>query len=99
MNAKLIEKLKSIIKKHHLQVEEKPADKKHKPPELLDKWFCEFFENGTSHIKIVGFYDVVHECAYSNDGKRQGRYYDNVVPIPRHLWPEWAVEAQKTLED
>ena len=71
-----------------------------KPPELVDKWLCEFWDDEHQCSRGVGFYDAENSCSFTSiTGYRDGTSHNNYKPIPRHEWPEWAVEAQKKLED
>jgi hypothetical protein len=65
---------------------------------IADKQLCECSESDT-HIRIVGFYDAKNKCLFSFNGRRNGFSYDNYCPIPYVKYPDWAKEAQSTLED
>ena len=50
-----------------------------------------------THFRSLNFYDAKNTCTYSCDGDRDGGVYDNYEPYEGN-WPEWALEAFKTLE-
>jgi hypothetical protein len=66
---------------------------------IADKQLCECWDGDDTHRRVLKFYDVKNECSFSYDGKRNGLDYNNYHPIPYADSPEWAIEAEKTLED
>lgn len=66
--------------------------------EIADKQLCECW-NHESKVRVLAFYDAVNKLTFSSDGTRIGNRWDNYRPIPYAEWPQWAIEAVKTLED
>lgn len=67
---------------------------------IADKQLCECWYSRHTHCRVFRFYDAVNKCAFSVRGKRNGNTYDGgYVPIPYAEYHEWAIEAEKTLED
>ena len=50
-----------------------------------------------SHRRILLFYDVKNKLTYDSSGKRVGFSYDSYEPFEGN-YPDWALEAFKTLE-
>ena len=55
------------------------------------------WDNNDTHVKCLKFYDAKHECTYQFDGNRYGSVFDNYEPFEGN-YPDWALEAFKTLE-
>ena len=54
--------------------------------------------NEHTHIRKLFFYDAENSCSFSVGGKRYSlASYDNYAPFEGN-WPDWALEAYKTLE-
>jgi hypothetical protein len=67
---------------------------------IADKQLCEVWDNSTTHVRCMRFYDAINKGVYSSEGKRAVMLsYDNYTPIPYNNYPEWAWDAQYTLED
>ena len=50
-----------------------------------------------THQRYLKFYDVKNKTTYFYSGKRNGNRYDNYEPFEGN-YPDWALEAFKTLE-
>ena len=55
------------------------------------------WDNDDTHIRYLKFYDAKHECTYQCDGNRYGSVFDNYEPFEGN-YPDWALEAFKTLK-
>ena len=55
------------------------------------------WDNEHTHFRISAFYDVENSCLFSIYGKKNSLAYDNYLPFEGN-WPDWALEAYKTLE-
>ena len=55
------------------------------------------WNNPDSHMRHLKFYDVKNKCTYIFNGKKDGWNYDNYEPFKGN-YPDWALEAFKTLE-
>lgn len=55
------------------------------------------WDNNDTHIRYLKFYDAKNECTYQCDGNRYGSVFDNYEPFEVN-YPDWALEAFKTLE-
>jgi hypothetical protein len=66
---------------------------------IADKQLCECWDDAHTHARALRFYDAEHECAYSCQGNQSLISWDNYRPIPYADYPDWAIEAEKTLED
>ena len=55
------------------------------------------WDNDDTHTRILKFYDVKYKCSYQFDGCRKGHVFDNYEPFKGN-YPQWALEAFKTLE-
>ena len=55
------------------------------------------WENIYTHKRDLKFYDVKNKCTYLLDGYKDGSYYHNYEPFEGN-YPQWALEAFKTLE-
>ena len=55
------------------------------------------WNNHHTHFRILRFYDAKNKCTYDYLGKKGGFSYDNYEPFEGN-YPEWALEAFKTLE-
>ena len=50
-----------------------------------------------THLRILSFYDAENSGVFSIRGKKYKLAYDNYLPFEGN-WPDWALEAYKTLE-
>ena len=50
-----------------------------------------------THFRVLGFYDAENNSLFSIDGKKDSLVYDNYLPFEGN-WPDWALEAYKTLK-
>lgn len=51
-----------------------------------------------THLRTLAFYDAENSCMFSRQGKKKNfLVYDNYLPF-EGSWPDWALEAYKTLE-
>ena len=50
-----------------------------------------------THSRMLRFYDTKNKCTYIFNGKNNGCIYDNYEPFEGN-YPDWALEAFKTLE-
>lgn len=50
-----------------------------------------------THFRILAFYDAENSGVFSIRGKKDKLAYDNYLPFEGN-WPDWALEAYKTLE-
>lgn len=66
---------------------------------IADKQLVECWYNRHSYLRELRFYDALNKRGFSVDGERDGCTHDNYRPIPYADYPEWAIEAEKTLED
>jgi hypothetical protein len=66
---------------------------------IADKQLCECWARWYTHSRVLRFYDALNRCAFNNEGKRDGNVWDNYRPIPYADYPDWAIEAEKTLRD
>ena len=55
------------------------------------------WDNEHTHARILDFYDAENSCVFSIRGKKTGLSYDRYLPFEGN-WPDWALEAYKTLE-
>ena len=55
------------------------------------------WDNYTTHMRVLRFYDVKNKCTYKYDGNRYGSVFDNYEPFEGN-YPDWALEAFQTLE-
>ena len=55
------------------------------------------WDDDTTHYRMLRFYDVENECTYYYDGYKGGNHYTNYEPFEGN-YPDWALEAFKTLE-
>ena len=55
------------------------------------------WENENTHGRDVKFYDVKNKCTFTYKGNRGGDYYKNYEPFEGN-YPDWALEAFKTLK-
>jgi hypothetical protein len=66
---------------------------------IADKQLCECWGVHETAGRSLRFYDAKNKCAYNSYGKHFYAPWDNYHPIPSADYPEWAIEAEKTLED
>jgi len=69
------------------------------PDILCDKDLVECWDNGDTHMRTLKFYDDKNKCTYSYAGGRNGINYGNYRKLMPWEYPQWAIEAQETLED
>ena len=50
-----------------------------------------------THYRTLAFYDAKNSCVFSICGKKNRLSYDSYLPFEGN-WPDWALEAYKTLE-
>ena len=55
------------------------------------------WDNNQTHSMVLRFYDVKNERAYDYSGNKWGFSYNNYEPFEGN-YPDWALEAFKTLE-
>ena len=55
------------------------------------------WDNDHAHYRILAFYDAENSCLFSIYGKKGSLSYDNYLPFEGN-WPDWALEAYKTLK-
>ena len=55
------------------------------------------WDNEDTHFRVLKFYDAKNKCTYQFDGTKNGSNYDNYAPFEGN-YPDWALEAFKTLE-
>ena len=55
------------------------------------------WDNNDTHFRRLRFYDAKNKCTYSYLGGRGGSNYDNYTPFEGN-YPDWALEAFKTLK-
>lgn len=50
-----------------------------------------------THYRTLAFYDAENSCVFSIHGKKNRLSYDSYLPFEGN-WPDWTLEAYKTLE-
>ena len=55
------------------------------------------WDNDDTHFRVLKFYDAKNKCTYQFDGTKNGSNYDNYEPFEGN-YPDWALEAFKTLQ-
>ena len=50
-----------------------------------------------THLRILAFYDAENSCLFSLRGKNNSFVCDNYLPFEGN-WPDWTLEAYKSLE-
>ena len=55
------------------------------------------WDNDDTHTRFLRFYDAKNKSTYYHYGERKGYGFYNYEPYEGN-WPEWALEAFKTLE-
>ena len=55
------------------------------------------WDNDDTHVRTLRFYDVKNKCTYQFDGIEDGHDYDNYEKFEGN-YPDWALEAFKTLK-
>ena len=55
------------------------------------------WDNEDTHFRVLKFYDAKNKCTYQFDGTKNGSNYDNYALFEGN-YPDWALEAFKTLE-
>ena len=66
---------------------------------IADKQLCECWNGGDCAGRSLRFYDAINKRGFSPHGQRGGIKWDNYRPIPYADYPDWAIEAERTLED
>ena len=66
---------------------------------IADKQLCECWGGVDSHMRYLKFYDALNHSSFNFKGQRYGDVYNNYRPIPYADYPDWAIEAEKTLQD
>ena len=51
----------------------------------------------STHEKTLSFFDAINNCVFSYKGELKGAMWNNYEPYQGE-WPQWAIEAHKTLE-
>jgi len=69
------------------------------PNELCDKDLVECWDNAHPYTRRISFYDAKNTCLFSIDGTRDGAIYDNYRKLMPWEYPDWAIEAQKSLKN
>lgn len=65
--------------------------------QFKDKDLLECWDNDDTHKRTLRFWDNQNKNCFYYDGRRNGGTYHNyrkITPLP-----DWAIEAQKTLQD
>ena len=55
------------------------------------------WHNSDTHFRVLKFYNAKNKCTYQFNGIKNGAKYDNYEPFEGN-YPDWALEAFKTLE-
>ena len=55
------------------------------------------WDNNTTHMRLLKFYEAKRKGTYQFDGTRCGVSFDNYAPFEGN-YPDWALEAFQTLE-
>lgn len=55
------------------------------------------WDDNQTHFRVTAFYDAENSHLFSITGKKNPLAYDNYLPFEGN-WPDWALEAYKTLE-
>ena len=55
------------------------------------------WDNDHPHFRVTAFYNAENSCLFSIDGKKDSLGYDNYLLFEGD-WPDWALEAYKTLK-
>ena len=55
------------------------------------------WDNVNTHVRQLRFYDVKYKCTYTADGDKNGGEHENYKPFEGN-YPDWALEAFKTLQ-
>lgn len=63
---------------------------------LVHKQLVWCWDNKSTHVKLLRFYDAMNKCTYSHKGHQGGFTFDNYEPYIGP-WPEWATQALNTL--
>jgi hypothetical protein len=66
---------------------------------IADKQLCYCWNGVDSHMRYLKFYDVINRRSFTFKGQRGGNEFKNYHPIAYADYPDWAIEAEKTLED
>jgi hypothetical protein len=66
---------------------------------IADKQLCECWNDMDTHSRSLRFYDAKNKTTFLYNGVRDAHGWGNYRPIPYADYPEWAIEAEKTLED
>ena len=55
------------------------------------------WDNNHTHFRVLVFYDAENNSLFSIQGKKNSLDYENYLPFEGN-WPDWALEAYKTLK-
>jgi len=69
------------------------------PDILCDKDLVECWDNRYTHKRLLKFYDAKNKATYDYEGEHGGFRFENYRKLMPWEYPQWAIEAQKTLED
>lgn len=64
---------------------------------LYDGQLVWFWNDGSSHERVLRFYDAKNKCSFLPDGKRYGLRWGKYEPYEGN-YPDWAQKAFETLE-
>lgn len=67
-------------------------------PQFEDKQLVWCWDNGYTHIRVLGFYNKQDGSVFSTSGGRKGVRYDNYEAY-EGVMPKWAIKAYRRLED
>ena len=67
-------------------------------PQFEDKQLVWCWDNGYTHIRVLGFYNKQDGTVFSTSGGRKGVRYDNYEAY-EGVMPKWAIKAYRRLED
>jgi hypothetical protein len=94
-----IEALQAQLDTLREQCKQKPEIAFDEERGIADKQLVECRYNAYPYVRHLRFYDAVNRCTFSAIGNRGGGEADNYRPIPYAEYPDWATEAERTLED
>jgi len=69
------------------------------PDILCDKDLVECWDNKYTHKRLLKFYDAKNKATYDYEGEHGGFSFENYRKLMPWEYPDWAIEAQKTLAD
>jgi hypothetical protein len=64
---------------------------------IAHKQLCECWQNENTHMRVLRFYDAINKRTFDSYGNNEGVKMDNYLPISYADYPDWAIEAEKTL--